>query len=115
MDNARRSDGYSDTQRQVSKALRAIGWPHEEEQSVSGVVVDMLGTDGRIVQVDGPSHYTTCPVTGEEREDGATTWNTRILQAIGHNVVRVKYQDWSDAYNNDAGNGPSYLRKLMEL
>ena len=113
IDNVPLPTTISDTQQQVSKALRAIGWAHEEEQSVSGVVVDMLGTDGRIVQVDGPFHYTTCPLSGEVRENGNTKWNTRILRALGHNVVRVKYQDWYDAA--DAGNGKSFLRKLMEL
>ena len=115
IDNVPLPTTISDTQRQVSKALRAIGWAHEEEVNVSGVVVDMLGADGRVVQVDGPFHYTTCPQTGVERVNGATSWNTRILEALGNTVVRVRYRDWDSVTANGKAGGETFLRELLGL
>ena len=94
-------------------ASAGVAEQYEDLYLLFGDMIAKRLEQGMEFQVDGPFHYTTCPLSGEVRENGNTKWNTRILRALGHNVVRVKYQDWYDAA--DAGKGKSFLRKLMEL
>merc|ERR1711898_49774 len=44
MDSVRQGETISGQQREVARALRAIGWDHREEERLEGgIVVDMLG------------------------------------------------------------------------
>jgi hypothetical protein len=109
----------SQLQRQVYRALRELEVEFTEEFIVSelGYSVDarlLLGTDRKVVLVDGPSHFVTRDLAKPSglRETGATFLKHRQLKRAGWTVVQVPYWEW-DALTR-AQQAP-YLRDKLAL
>ena len=113
------SRSASATQREVSATLRSLGWAHEEECDIGGLLVDMADVAGRVVvEFDGPTHYITDLATGEEREDGPTVWKTRLLERLGYRVVRIGHVEWNGGgwgYRNSEEEHRKIARNSMRL
>ena len=112
LENARLSADVtvSRTQAEVSQLLGDLGWAHDDEVEVEGVLsVDMADVAARTaVEFDGPSHFVTELETGAVRVGGATLAKTRVLRALGWMVVRLRYDDWQREC--EAGTAESFLR-----
>ena len=116
----------SESQRQVSHALREMGLLVEDEVrcSKSGYSIDMLardprvpaeggelaigGTGGWAVEYDGPSHLLACG-----SPTGATLLKHRLLRLLGHNLVIVPYREWQKV-RGDRASEMTYLRSLLD-
>jgi len=110
--NVRGDHVSSQVSKQISSMLKSIGWEHEVDVALEGgVVVDMLGEDGKLVIVDGPWHFTRSPASGEERENGPLLWTMRILRMGGCRVVKIGHRQWRDAQS--LGNGEQLLANLL--
>ena len=115
LENARLSADVtvSRTQAEVSQLLGDLGWAHDDEVEVEGVLsVDMADVAARTaVEFDGPSHFVTELETGAVRVGGATLAKTRVLRALGWMVVRLRYDDWQREC--EAGTAESFLTHAL--
>jgi hypothetical protein len=103
-------------QREVSAALRALGWEHSGEVAVDDAVgrLDMACTTLRVgVEFDGPSHFHRCEETGDVFANGATQWKSRMLDALGWRLVRISYMEWSAASEGGREERDAFLRHAM--
>ena len=95
-------------QRDVVRALSALGWqPREEVRTDQGYSLDaVVRVDGRDVgvEVDGPSHF-----VGRE-PTGATMLKRRQLRAAGWPLLAVPYWEWNEL-KGDAARQSEYLSK----
>ena len=95
-------------QRDVVRALSALGWqPREEVRTDQGYSLDaVVRVDGRDVgvEVDGPSHF-----VGRE-PTGATMLKRRQLRAAGWPLLAVPFWEWNEL-KGDAARQSEYLSK----
>ena len=94
----------SESQRDVSHALTALGWAHEVEyRTEDGLSLDMAQPSTKIaVEFDGPHHFNWGPEG--PIFDGRTAFKRRLLAKLGWRVISVSHFDWDgrDGWTREA-------------
>ena len=95
--------------RHVSKVLGSMGVAHVNEESISGLWVDIAVPDRRIVvEVNGPSHY----CRDSRRVLGNTLFKERLLGQLGWHVLVVPYYEWAELHSDQ--DRRAYLTEKLE-
>eukprot|EP00808_Paulinella_micropora_P025336 g81610.t1 len=86
----------SELHKEVSKVLRDEGVPHVNEDTSSGLLVEIGMAEHRVViEVDGPSHFVAGSVESRRpKYSFATLCKHRLLKAMGWGVVSVPFYEW---------------------
>ncbi|KAG8463146.1 hypothetical protein KFE25_011143 [Diacronema lutheri] len=93
-------------QRELSAALRAAGWAHDEELVVDGgdglLVVDMGCAASRVaLEFDGPTHWVIDEQSRTSHLDGPTRWKSTALRALGWRVLRLGHATWERSRSSE--------------
>eukprot|EP00808_Paulinella_micropora_P029769 g50910.t1 len=88
----------SELHKEVSKVLRKENVPHVNEDTSSGLWVDIGMAEHRVViEVDGPTHFVAGSVESKRPKYNLTTlYKHRLLRAMGWRVVSVPFYEWQD-------------------
>ena len=113
-----REPHVSEMQRQVAKDLADLGFSTQLEATVYGTdtCVDIVARRGSsifVVEVDGPTHFLTCPSTGGLQLNGSTLCRNALLRRRGHNLRIVPFFHWDTL--RTPGERSSFLASLMVL
>ena len=97
-------------QKDVSNALDTIKWSHRYEWCTpEGLSLDMAQPSTKTaVEFDGPTHYLK-----SGRPNGATTFKTRLLEALGWRVIHIPYYEWDELRTRN--DKKAYLRQKLGL
>jgi hypothetical protein len=111
-----REPHVSEMQRQVAKDLTDLGFSTQLEATIYGTdtCVDIIARRGSsifVVEVDGPTHFLTCPSTGCLQQNGSTLCRNALLKRRGHNLRIVPFFHWDTL--RTSGERFSFLASLM--